>query len=68
METLLDSNNLDNEEQVDMFWLGVLEESLERDHGDSIDQESRLDVPFSDLSDIPDFVVLVLGLELKQKF
>ena len=66
MEPLLNSYNLDHEEKFDMVrW--VFEELVEGYHSNGIHQEAGLDVPLSNLSDIPYFVVLVLWLELQQK-
>lgn len=67
MEALLDSNNLDDEKEFHVFWLGLLEKLIEGDHSNGVYQESGLNVPLRDLGDVPYFVVLVLWLELKQE-
>ena len=64
MVTFLDSNDLDNEEQFDVIIRLAIKESVEGNHCQSIDEESRLEVPLSYLSEISHFVVLVFWLEL----
>ena len=67
MEALLDSDDLDDEKEFHVFGLGLLEKLVKRDHGNGVHEESGLDVPLRDLSNVPHFVVLVLWLELKKE-
>ena len=45
MVALLDSDDLDNEEQFDVFVLLAIKEGVERDHSQCIDEEPGLEVP-----------------------
>ena len=67
MEALLDSDDLDDGKEFHVLGLGLLEKLVKRDHGYGIHEESGLDVPLRDLSNVPHFVVLVLWLELKKE-
>ena len=67
METFLNSYNLDHEEQFHVTVL-LLEKGVEWNHSYGVYQESRLDVSFGDFGDVSYFIVLILWLELEQKF
>ena len=67
MVTFLDSNDLDDEKQLDVFIRLAIKESVERNHCQGIDEKSRFEVSLRYLSKISHFVVLVFRFELQQE-